>query len=337
MSRRRPTLRDVAKHAYCAESTVSRVINNPEMVTPETRKRVRLAIKVVGYQVSTRGLIGLVIPDRRNPFFVDLGLLFQDALEGCGLQTLVLSSDGEAQREAGLIRHCVSLGLSGIIYVPVGRPGQDVLDALRSSDMPVVIFDRPIELAEHDSVAIDNSDGIVRALDYLVAHGHRKIGHVRGPLDTVSGMERFAGFVAGLDLNGVALRDEWIWDGDFTAAAGWRCGAQLMDSADRPTAVVCANDLMAIGLLQAVQQRGWRVPTDLSVIGFDDIEASRWSFPALTTVSQQTRRLVDAAAELMTARVGAPRTDDVPVTLTVQARLVPRASVARHNTDSKDR
>lgn len=325
---RSATLRDVADQAYVSPATVSRVINSPGLVKSEVRRRVRVAMKALNYRVTPHGLVGLVIPDRSNPFFVDLGLMFQDRLEHHGLQTFIVSSDGERTRELALIRRCMGLGLQGVIYVAAETPDTEVLAALEDGDIPVVIFDRKVEGARHDAVALDNVDGMGRAIDYLAAHGHRRIGHLRGPADTHTGQQRYLGFGRGLELNGLALREEWVWEGRFAARDGWRCGAALIETEDCPTAVVCANDLMALGLMQILQQEGWALPRDLSIVGFDDIETSKWVFPALTTVSQRSDHLVDVATEMLTDRLSAVETVPGSREIDVSPQLIPRASVA---------
>lgn len=325
---RPPTLKDVADRAYVSSATVSRVINSPGLVKPELRRRVRVAMKALHYKVTPHGLVGLIIPDRSNPFFVDLGLMFQDRLEHHGLQTFIVSSDGERTRELDLIRRCMGLGLQGVIYIAADSPDGEVLQTLEAGDIPVVIFDRKVEGAAHDAVALDNVDGMLRAIDYLVAHGHRRIGHLRGPLDTHTGAKRFLGFRTGLELNGLPMRDDWIWEGRFAARDGWHCGADLVEMEDRPTAIVCANDLMALGLMQILQQEGWSLPRDMSVIGFDDIETSKWSFPPLTTVSQRSEHLVDVATEMLTDRLNAAEPSLRPREVDVLPQLIPRASVA---------
>lgn len=324
---RSPTLKDVADRAYCSQATVSRVINHPSEVTPEVRRRVRVAMKAVGYKVTPHGLVGLIIPDRSNPFFVDLGLMFQDRLEHHGLQTFIVSSDGQPTREVDLIRRCMGSGLQGVIYIAAEQPDRDVLSTLDTGDVPVVIFDRKVPGASHDCVALDNLDGMLRAVDYLAAHGHRRIGYLGGPSHTHTGARRHEGFLRALAINGLSEQDNWIWEGNFVARDGWSCGSELIEMGDHPTAIVCANDLMALGLMQILQQEGWTLPRDLSVVGFDDIEASKWAFPALTTVSQRSEHLVDLATEALTDRLNAP-TEHEPRDVDVSPRLIPRSSVA---------
>lgn len=328
MKRGGATLHDVAIMAHCSDATVSRVINNPGQVRAELRHRVRAAIKALNYKVTTLGLVGLIIPDRSNPFFVDLGLLFQDRLEHHGLITFLVSSDGHPEKELALVKRCLALGLQGIIYIPAHAPAAEVLEALDAADVPVVIFDRKVAAARHDSVSLDNANGMVRAVDYLASHGHKQIGHLSGPLDTHTGRARYDGFVYALELNGLAYRDEFVWHGAFSSQDGWAVGDELVHLADRPTAIVCANDLMALGLAQRLHEEGWTVPDDLSIIGFDDIDATRWSSPPLTTVSQQIVRLVDVASDLLADRLESRPAEPAARDITISPRLVPRASVS---------
>jgi LacI family transcriptional regulator len=327
----RPTLADIAKLAYSTAPTVSRVLRNEPGPSNATRTRVLAAARTLGYLGTPAGVIGLIIPDRRNPFFSGLGLIFQDLLERFGLQVVLGSSDGCAERELSLINRFRGMGLSGVLYIATGHASREVLSALETGNLPTVVLDRQVEAGKLDFVSVDNADGIRRAVDYLAAHGHRRIGFLKGLDGTTSAAARAKGFRDSLALDRLECRDEWVWEGDYRFGAGRLCAESLMAMTDRPTAVVAANDAMAIGLIQRLAEAGWALPHDLSITGFDNVDAAQWTYPALTTIDQRTELLARTAVDLLTARMRA--LDETPQAVRpsshviVTPTLVPRASV----------
>ncbi len=175
--------------------------------------------------------------------------------------------------------------------------------------------------------------GTLCAVDYLVAHRHAKIGYLRGHDGAESARERYDSFREAMARNRLESQQEWVFQGDFTCASGRSCAERLIAMApeNRPTAILAANDLMAIGLMQRLQENGWSLPRQLSVIGFDDVDWAQWTFPALTTIAQPVHKLVRAAVRLLTNRSRAINGDDAarpaPETVVIEPTLVPRASV----------
>jgi LacI family transcriptional regulator len=333
----RPKLQDVADLAKVSIATVHRVVHNQANVTPEKRRRVLdIYQRVYRQQPDTAAnLIGLILPEGANPYFSRLGFQFEHVLEQEGFHLLVSSSDERPDRELDLVQRFRSLGVKGLIFVPSGPSGQQcdaLLSLIADGDTPVIIFDRRFGPGTFDYVAVDSRIGTICAVDYLVTHQHTRIAYLRGLEGTESARERFDSFREALARNRLEPKPEWIFEGDYTWGAGRSCAERLiaMSAGDRPTAILAANDLMAIGLMQRLQESGWALPRQLSVIGFDDIELAQYTFPALTTISQPVHKLVRAAVRLLLNKIrggGRRNGHSGAETIVIEPMLVPRASV----------
>lgn len=328
----KPTHRAIADLVGTTPATVSRVLSNSPGPGNRLRQEVLVAARQLGYTGTPAGVVGLIIPDRHNPFFSGLGMLFQDALDGLGLQVVIGSSDGRPEREQRLVDRFRGVGLHGVIYVSAGSPSPTTLAALEQSNVPTVAFDRVVVAKNADLVSVKSSEGVRRAVDYLAACGHQSIGYIKGLDGTATAADREKGFVEAMELNRLEIRSGWVWNGDYQVGAGRACAAEILDARRPPTAVLAANDAMAIGLMQRLLEAGWSLPDQLSICGFDNIDACRWVSPTLTTVDQRLAVQVDLAVDLLTARIRAvsasPTASPEPTHLEVAPFLVPRASVS---------
>lgn len=328
----RPRLGEIARYAHTSEAQVSRVINNKAGVSPAVRQRIHAAMRALGSSGGVHGIVGLIIPDSSNPFFASLGNHFQEMLEGLDLQVVTGSSEGQAERELELVNKFQGFGLRGLVYITRGKTSPEVLHALALGNVPVVAFDRRVREGNLDFISVNSRDGMRRAADYLASLGHRDIGHLTGLLDTETGTDRLEAFRDALSLNRLTVREEWIWRGDYRFASGRACAEELLfGPSDIPTAVIAGNDAMAIGLLQRLQEAGWSIPRDISLVGFDNIEAGRWIHPRLTTVNQRIRLLAYEAVALLVGRMRAldVSPEDPPGTTYKEMlpMLIPRGSV----------
>jgi LacI family transcriptional regulator len=327
-------LADIAELAHVSVATVSRVINNEPGVSSETRERVLRVAAFLNISFKTKALIGLIIPDALNPYFASLGFVFQRQLDRLGKHVLMASSEQRPEKELALVNSFKGLGLEGLIYIAAGHPSEMVLEALADDNVPVVVFDRRIHDGNLDCVALDNRIGIERAVDYLVTLGHTNIGHIAGLEGTRTATERLDAFRDAMNQNRLEVDEDWIWRGSYQFPAGIAVAETLLNTEphDRPTAVLCANDAMAMGLMQRLQQGGWSVPRDLSVMGFDNITMADCVFPRLTTVDQPLDKLAFKAIELLTERIRHheqhPNTALAPRLREVNPVLIPRDSTA---------
>jgi LacI family transcriptional regulator len=343
------TLDDIAKRADVSPSTVSRVLNNKVSVSKATRERVLMVMRDMDVGLASKGLVALIIPDGTNPFFTSLGFVFQEIFDKIGLQVVIASSEGRADRELALVNRFKGLGLRGLIYIPAGSPSQTILDAVACDNVPVVAFDRRVSGINIDSVEVNSRGGIQRAVDYLVTLGHTRIGHLKGLAGTPTASDRLESFEEALARNGLEPNPLWMWDGDYRFGSGRACAERLlaMEAAELPTAIMAGNDTMAIGLIQRLKQEGWTIPRDLSVVGFDGIDAGDWIFPRLTTIEQPIRVMAYEATQCLTERIRRLELDprfqaeatlkDIEPLLITRESVAPPAIHARGNGDGNGR
>lgn len=329
------TIKDVSKGAGVSIKTVSRVLNGSSEVADETRQRVLRIIADLDYRPSAlakrlvtgkTGTVGVVIP--RSAAYVFSHLYFSEVLRGIGevlgqekLDLLLhLAQDDtpyaelhRQQRVDGLI----------LMSIPVDDPH---LAGLRDGRVPCVFTCR---ITEHDNpthwVDADAAGGVARAVAYLISLGHERIGFLSGPPNLVLARLQEAGYRQALETHGVAVCQELIAAGDYSFEAGQRLAQTLMTRPQPPTAFVCGDDMTALGAMRGAQARGYRVPEDVSVVGFDDVILARYATPALTTVRQEGHRKGQLAAQTLVAAL-AGRLADMPSQHLLDTQLVVRDS-----------
>jgi DNA-binding LacI/PurR family transcriptional regulator len=326
----------VALEAGVSMATVSRVLNNSDGVTDDKRKLVLEAVRNTGYVKSQRNLIGLIVPDAPNPFFSQLGFKFEQALESDNPRKylITLCSEGRIDKEMEQIEMLKQFGVEGLIYISSGKSSEVLLNLSTSTLMPTIVFDRKLSNKNFDFVAVDSRQGTIEAVDYLVSHGHNRIAYLKGREDTESAKERFASFLGAMAKNQLGVNPDWIYSGDYTFPSGRTCAEFLLrlPESNRPSALLAANDVMAIAAMQRLQEAGWDLPTQFSIVGFDDIEWSKWCYPALTTIAQPIARMVLEALTLLKKRIiqkTAGEEPSDPVEVEIKPTLIPRGSVTK--------
>ncbi|WP_406079514.1 LacI family DNA-binding transcriptional regulator [Micromonospora sp. NBC_00858] len=325
----RPTVHTVAARAGVSIASASRVLNGIGG-SPETIRKVRAAAAEVGYvpnaiarslQSQRTGLVALAVEDIGNPVYVEMMRAIEAVVASSGRQLLVHATGGRIDNETALLRRLANRYVDGMIVSPI-RVTDDHLTALVDSPVPVVVVGQLGADAPVDNVRTDSRHGVALAVDHLVATGRRRIGFVNGPLDTVPGIARDAGFRTALLRHGIPLDEDLIEVGDFQYAAGRTATERLLARTD-PDALFCANDLIAVGALHALLAAGRRVPQDVALVGMDDTELARMMFPQLSSVSLGSAERGRRAAELLLQRIAdptlPPRRDQVPPSLAVRA------------------
>ena len=304
------SVKDVAARAGVSLGTVSNVLNRPDRVSPLTRAKVEQAMRDLGFvrNESARQLragrsrtLAYVLLDARNPFFTDVAEGAERAAEAAGLSLFLCHSDNRASREADYLAHLVEQRVQGILVTPVD-PHASVLDDVRRNGTPLVIVDRTREDADFCSVAVDDELGGRLAVEHLIEQGHTRAAFIGGP-DTIGQVrDRLEG--ARSAWSDAGLPDDQLvvipTDG-LTVVEGRSAGERLMGIGRRrrPTAAFCANDLLALGLLQQLSTAGSSVPGDLAIVGYDDIEFASAAAVPLTSVRQPRQELGRRAAELV--------------------------------------
>jgi LacI family transcriptional regulator len=307
---------DVAARAGVSLGTVSNVLNHPQRVAPATRERVQTAIRELGFvrneaarqlRAGRSRTIGLVVLDIGNPFFTDLAKGVEATAATSGLSVILCDSDEDLDREAHYLSLLQEQRAFGVLITPVGRATAGI-DELRRTGTPVVLVDRGSNRRQC-SVSVNDRVGGELAVGHLIERGHRRIGFVGGPLSIKQVAERLAGArsaveAAGLRPEALTVLETPRLDVASGRATGDRVAA--VAARRRPTAVFCANDLLALGLLQDTTRRGGSVPDDLAIVGYDDIDFAAAAAVPLTSVRQPRAQLGQAATGLLIEEVTDP-------------------------------
>ena len=308
-AKKKPTQADVAKLAGVSQTTVSLVLNNltDTSIPPQTIDRVWDAINQLGYvpnraaqtlRTQKSYTIAAIIPDITNPFYPAFSRGIQDVAEKHGYNLVLYNSDGNAAKEAECLISVQQSHIDGIIGVFFNLRVRDLRPVLESN-LPIVRFE-PAQTQTGDlpldSLYVDNAAAGKAVVRFLVERGHTYLAVITG--DTGPGNARLRGFQQGLAEYG--LRDDFVIESpNFTETGGYASVEKLLSFQPRPTAVFAANDLLAIGVMQAVQNAGLRVPGDMAIVGFDDIPTARYITPTLTTVAQLQEQIGQRAAEML--------------------------------------
>jgi LacI family transcriptional regulator len=315
--------------------TVSNVINRPDMVAEETRHRVQSVIERLGYVRSESArqlragqsrIMGLLVLDMGNPFFVDVARGAERTARAAGLGVMVCNSGQSTDEETEYLSLFAEQRVRGVLVTPTDATGRG-LQALRRQRIPFVLVDRVAQGSAECSVSVDDVVGGTLAVRHLLAEGHRSIAYVSGPGHLQQIKDRRAGALAALaeaGLSAAALQD--LPTEGLNVAAGRDAGARLLGLPQRPTAVFCANDLLALGVLQALFAAGVSVPGQIAIVGYDDIEFAAAAAVPLTSVRQPALTLGSMAADLLLQEI-----NDDPGThqhrrVVLQPELVVRSS-----------
>ncbi len=339
----RTTIKQVAGLSGVSIKTVSRVINGGEAVSAETLRRVTDAIGRLNYRPNAlaRGLvtrrsrsIGLVIADIVNPFFPPLVRGVEDTAAAQGYNVILCDTDEHAERERAAVSLLLEKQVDGLILCASRLPAS-FLREVADSGVLMVLVNRALHHARTASVMVDAAEGGRRATAHLLDLGHRRIGYLSGPPSSSSNAGRLRGYTRALEARGIPFSQELVAGGAASIDAGRKATEALMAIGRRPpTALFAFDDLMAVGALEELRRQGRRVPQDVAVVGFDDIEMAAFVDPPLTTVAQPKADMGRlAAARLLEMIEGTPATGPRVVTLTPE--LVVRRSCGKHKEAAK--
>ncbi len=302
-------MKDLAKLLGVSRQTVSAVLNNKDWVSQETRERVLKAIREYNYApnqhaVSLTGkgtkLLGVVLRDISNPFYTQIAMGIESVARASGYSILYHNTFENHDYEVDAIRSLVSFRVSGIIISPI-QLGVDLshLQHVSSLGIPIVSIDKLPDIQCH-SISFADRDAAFKATCYLADRGHNKIAFIKGPESAASAKERLLGFTDCVEKRSLNLKDEWLVDPGTTEKGRHDAIFKLLkDASSRPTAVFCFNDLLAVSVYKAAHELGIRIPQDLSVVGFDDIEIASLLGPPLTTVRTDSYKVGEEAARLI--------------------------------------
>jgi LacI family transcriptional regulator len=305
-SKSSPTIQDVARAAEVSVSTVSRVLNDKDDVASETYEKVQRVIEELGYASSLAAksmrsrktnVIGLIVPDLEQAFSLNVVKGINRAIEQLDYDLLVYTGGNSPNRSwAVRERQQVSL-LNGSITdgIIVVTPTAETF----STHYPLVAVDPHLDSTDFPAVIATNHVGALSAMEYLLALGHRRIGFIGGRPDLQSAIRRLQGYKDSLRQANIPLDPDLIQIGDFTQETGYRCAQKLLALPVRPTAIFAANDKSAIGAIEAITAIGLKVPEDISIVGFDNIEEASFVNGGLTTVDQFITDMGRVAVEML--------------------------------------
>jgi LacI family transcriptional regulator len=309
-----PTIYDVAREAGVSYTTVSRALSGYEFVKPSTREKVLQAAEKLGYVPNQQArslaggrsnLIGVLVPALSNSYISEILRGIDEELAKSNYNLILYTTHRHHGKESTYAAKIMNGAAEGLLLV-VPLISTSYLDALRQQDFPYVLIDQSDETEKSLVVSGTNCKGAYEATRYLIELGHRRIGFISGLAGLNSTAERLKGYKAALRDHGIPLRDELIAEGSFRESGGYAAAQKLLTLTETPTAIFAANDLSAFGAIEAVRQRGWRIPEDMSVIGFDDIPQASNVYPKLTTVHQPLAQMGREAVSLLLERIEDP-------------------------------
>jgi LacI family transcriptional regulator len=331
-----PDIRTVAALAKVSIATVSRTINGSSAVRERLSKRVWKAIEQLNYFPNShaRALVsgrsrffGIIVENITNPFFPELIQSFEEVAIAHGYEILISSSNSDPAILANCVRRMLERKVEGVAVLSFGAE-EPVLDELVHRNIPIVLAEFRLEESKVSTILLDYSTGIHAAIRHLVELGHSKIAFLAGPHKLHSAITRENDYRSAMQASGVAIEPSWVIECGHTLKGGVEGYGKLQNLSTRPTAILCSNDVTAIGVLRAAFIEGLRVPDDLSVIGLDDIDFAEFTLPPLTTVRLSRFDLAQAAFEALRQQVEEAGNPKMQREFLVSTSLVVRGSTA---------
>jgi len=334
----RSSIKDVAKEAGVSISTVSSVINKNKFVSEEREKRVLAAIKKLKYRpnIIARGLrikstraVGVILPDIAQPFFAQVIRGMEEAARKRNYTLILGCSFYDISEEERQINILINQFVDGIIFF-CGFDSHDHIRMVHDSGIPVVVTDREIGNTHIPSVLIDNSLAMEQAIDYLAGFGHREIGYLSFGFDNqTTARKRYEGYLSGLKKNGLKFNPEQVIIDDSIRmnefSGTYNVVKELLKKKNMPTAFATLADYLAIGLIKALKEMGYRIPEDISVVGFNNEIVSQFSEPPLTSVKQPKKLMGKTAMDLLLDMVEEKKIEEKNIVLPTE--IIERGSV----------
>lgn len=329
-------IHEVAKRANVSIATVSRTLNGVPSVSPQLARRVWKAVEELGYYPNTQAralvsgrsrIFGLIVSEITNPFFPEIVQEFENEAVRHNYEVLLTSTAHDPKRIALAVRRMIERRVEGVAVVTFAMQ-EALLENLKSRNVPLVFLNVGPSLPGVSNIRIDHLQGIRQAVEHLAALRHRRIAFISGPLKLKSACERQDAFVQCMERIGLTAGPEYLIEGDHTMEGGITAMRRLLKLPKRPTAVLCSNDMTAIGAMRESYDQSLRVPADLSVIGFDDIRLAQFVTPRLTTIRMSQRKIAKLVFNALLTET--QRKTPVPqgTEYTLTTRLVLRDSTA---------
>jgi len=309
------TIKDIARIASVSHTTVSRALNNQLRIRKETRERILSIAKELNYRPNfiARSLVmkrsktlGLVITTIANPFYTELAQGIEATSRKLGYSIILCSTQSDLETEKLYIEMLRSKGVDGIIFTSAHMGDPNIVE-LAEEGFPIMLVNRktyhPLVKEKVDYVGIDNIQGGFLAVEHLIRLGHQRIGIIGGSSESSVGFERLEGGKRALEVYGLSQIDDYFLEGDFLKESGYRGGMKFIKMADPPTAIFATNDYMALGAYQAVGEEGLKVPEEMAIVGFNDIEFTAMKGVELTTIGQKKYEMGALSVETLVEKI----------------------------------
>jgi LacI family transcriptional regulator len=330
----RVTIIDVAAEAGVSFGTVSRVINNDVHVKPETRERVLDAMQRLGFVANRQArslaggksnMVGVLVPDLGTGYIGEIIRGIDTELSLTGLDLILYTTHRTAAKEANYVANLAKGMVDGFLLVLPRNPA-DYIGTLTRRNFPFVLIDHQGTGEDCPAVGATNWQGAYNATEYLIKLGHKRIGFITGSMDLGCAVDRLEGYRSALHTHHISDTPDLIYEGTFFQPDGYAGASVLLDLAEPPTAIFASNDVMAMGVMDAVRNRGLRVPDDISVVGFDNIPQSAAVYPSLTTVQQPLEQMGRVATQMLLGILKTPEKDAGRIALPTE--LIVRGSTS---------
>lgn len=327
------TIKDVAARAGVSVATVSRVLSGKEGVRKALAERVHAAVLALDYHPNQSArrlrerksrIIGVLVPDIQIPFFASIVVSIDKVLQDAGYLLLLGNTNETLAGEQAHLNIFLSEVVSGVIFAAADARDMSNYRRLQELGIPLVAIDRAPGDLEVDTVQLNNVHAAWQAVSHLIEEGHTRIAWIGGSPTASTSVERLQGYEQAMQSAGLPIDPSWVQPGWFTHEGGYRSMEAIMHLPERPTSVVIANQVMTLGALQFIHEHGYEIPSDIAMIGFDDMAWASALRPALTVVVQPVNDIGTLAGRLMLDRVRDPESSIKHVTL--KARLIVRAS-----------
>ncbi len=327
-----PNIREVSKYANVSVATVSRVINGSKWVSEDTRQKVIQAMKELGYQPNSfakalatnrSDTLGMVISDLSGPFFGDMMRSAEDEVRKYGKHLIITSGHDTIESETDAIGFLMQRRVDALLLHIDVIPDESVIRLCDENDLPIILINRLVPELEDVCISLDNDMGGYLATQHLIELDHREIACITGPLYKADARARLSGYRRAIEKAGLVYDERLVIESDYEEEGGCMSIERLRRRNVSFTAVVCQNDLMAIGAMNALKSHGLLIPKDISVVGYDDVVMARYTEPALTTVNIPVAQFGQQAADLALSKLGEKK---VKVTRRFQPELIIRAS-----------
>lgn len=305
------TIIDLAHAAGVSKTTISRYLNGEAKghISVSTQERIKTAIKELNYRpneiarelkgTKTR-CVGIIINDLSNPFFLSMLRGIESRLRAANYNMMICNSDMDINRETELLKTLDQKRMEGIIIIGMNMTAEHV--SKLNIIAPIVLFERDEEEFRYDSLKIDNRKGVNLAVEHLIRKGYRRIAHIRGTNNVISN-ERTETFIDCMKRHSMFVREDYIVSGEYKMEAAYNATTHLFELSTKPDAIFCSNDMMAFGAMRYLLEHQYRIPEDVAIVGYDDLEMAKVVTPALTTVRQPVLQLAQTGTDILLKRI----------------------------------